>query len=468
MATMVRSCGWSFSWLMLVSLGVAACGRVSDGGSGGDAGTGGQVDAGSNDPDAQPSMGEASIRVSLEGQPTMGLLVVFHDSQGNILAELGTDAAGLASWTIERDSMVTVALTDRELVTFFDVQPFDELSLTTPVELDSSDAGEGTVTITSSDLLGSGHFYRVELGSDFYVTDAASVNETFTIPVQALNDEGKFHVIVTEYDTDNEPHSFGVVSNITPDADSTTAVAVPTPFSSNIPDLSVSIAGAPADSGTLSVESYNRFDGLFITPSWFGLVDRSADVLNGSAATTVPYLGTIGEVEAHVRLSLTGAATFKWIRRRPRPAAPIALDADDLPPRFAAILDTTMPARPAMTWTADKDPANGDTLMANVSWKAADEMTYSWIAYVPPDADGVQMPVLPEGLAAFVPQADAVYNSSTGTTHVDLESLDGYDAFRSQADLMGNFGLVPVTGYEVLPESETGMVISQVRAALPE
>lgn len=411
-------------WIYVL-LFVVGCGEVKakqpDAGGDGDGGMGDAA------PDG-PSVGEATITVKLGGVATTGRPVVFNEADGTIAGEAMTDANGIAKATVHAGATVTVAVTTEDLVTIAGVSPGDDIVLQTPKAYD--DTIGGTVTFGSSSEANGKSFYRVDLGDDQYVTaiNMTSGTRSLNYVLGNVDAAGKIHVVAGVYDANNRLISYAFRAGLTPTMGGTTTSTFSS-WRTDLTDIDVTLSGAPAESTLLRVESANEMSGFLYMPSSFSGAD-TASVTGGQAAVVVPYLAGFGDfIQTSAALTVSSTERFEWHRRVPRPAGDLVLTATDMPPRLSPTLDSSMATRPTASWTVDGgNAAAGDAILVNLDWRDAGGGSYSWYAFVPPDATSITFPVVPSAMAAQSPAQTSIY-SRLEVTHHDLTPLDGFGAF---------------------------------------
>ncbi|MEJ7598198.1 MAG: hypothetical protein WKG01_09840 [Kofleriaceae bacterium] len=436
------------TWLFLFVLG---CGSVTSNppdGAVGDA-----------TPDG-PSVGEATLEVKLGGVATSGLNVVFQDTLGAVVTEATTDASGKATATVHVGAMITVAVSANELITITGVKPGETILLKNPPPYDGTSVGQ--VTFSATQEANNKSFYRADLGDDQYFTlqTMTSGARTMNLLRGNIDAAGKFSMVVAVYDASDKIISYASSSNLTPTIGGTTAVSFPSLYRSDVTELNVTLTGAPADASLLAVDSANEQAGMLFAPSSFAGLDQSS-VAGGNAAVIVPYLGSFGDfvqTTATLRFMTPGTETFTWARRVPRPAGAFVIDAAATPRLGSAMLDTATPTRPVASWTITGNAAAGDANIARLTWRDAGGGSFTWHAYVAPDATTFTFPVVSTALAPQAPSQTSIF-TTVGATHHNLEPLAGFDAFR----------LAPPVDFEqpsVLPLGFISWTASQTRKTL--
>jgi hypothetical protein len=446
-------------WILcgLIGLMAVGCGSVN---SAADASVPDDAPPGTDGP---PATGEATIEVQLLGELAAGLAVVFHDSDGAITAEELTNSTGTASSTIGRDSMITVAAAPDHLLTLFAIQPGDQIVVTTLPDGDGESI-DNDIQVTSNQEAPNVSFYTVEAGQrSFQTGQSLTAGITTSTTSHALNESNEFHVLAVAYDANDEITSYSFVNDLSLDPGDTTAVSVPTPFRTDISTLTVSVNGVPGGDGSMLVESSNHFDGSMWAQSELGGTDQ-ATITNGSASIAVPYLGSFGDgVEVLASVSLD-SGRFLWARRVPLSTSTIDLGPDDMPPQLSATFDSSEAGRPAVSWSADGDVSSGDTVFVSLSWRDADQGTFHWSGFLPPEATEARVPVLPGSLSGQVPAGGSVFSAVT-VHHVDLGSADGYSAFRQRPVLDSSLAIGVDPDFRPLPQGES-VVMSEVSVSL--
>jgi hypothetical protein len=433
--------------LTLLFLFVLGCGNVKSN----------PPDSGVDDaaPDG-PSIGEATLEVKLGGLATPGLEVVFNDSQGAVVTETMTDAAGIATATVNVGAMVTVAVSANELITITGVVPGDHILLKNPPPYDSTTAS--SVTFGASQEATGKSFYRADLGDDEYVTTVNMTTGTRQLDLLRGNIDaaGKMHMVAGTYDEKNNLINYSFVANYTPNLGGTTTVNFPQPWRSDIVDINVTLSGAPADASLLVVNSANEQTGFLYAPSSFAGADQSS-VAGGNAAVTVPYLGSFGDfvqTTAELRFMAPATENFVWARRVPRPAGAFVIDAGAAPRLGAAALDTTTPTRPVASWTVTGDAAAGDASIVRMAWRDSGGGSFTWHAYVRPDATTVTFPAVSAAIGPQAPSQTSIFTQVDTVLH-NLEPLAGFDAFRAAPPIDFDNPLTLPLGFTSWQQSKT-------------
>lgn len=442
---------------MGVFLFLVACGEVKakpDGGGGG----GGGDDSGVADAATDgPAVGDATVAVTLDGVAQSGVRVNFQATDGSLTSEAMTDSNGVATGEVHTNAMVTVAIGPNDLVTITGVNPGEQVVLKNRKPFDST--AVTTAAFGASSEATNKYFYRADVGEangeSTYVTAVNMTSGTRTLDVSrgSLDAMGRFNLVAAVYDMNNKLIAYSS-TNRTPSSTGTTTATVPTPWRTDISELTVSIAGAPTDTTTLSVVSTNEQSGMLYVPSNFPVgspYPGSAPIANGTATVVVPYLAGFGDyVHTRAIVKFAGSTYYErmdLVRRVARPAPAFTIASGDLPARIGSpALDATVPTRPVITWTLSGSTANGDANSVDLNWKDASAATYRWHVYLPPDATTVTFPEVSASIAAQAPAQTSMLSKPTVAQHC-LDPLAGYAAFHLAPPL--NYS--DSTYYETMP-----------------
>lgn len=418
-------------WIGLLVF-LVACGEVKakpDGGGGGGDDDSGVVDA---SPDG-PEVGEATVAVTLDGVAQSGVRVNFQASDGSLTTEAMTDTNGVATGTVHADAMVTVAIGPNDLVTVTGVNPGDDVVLKDTSPFD--DTSVTTAAFGAASEAANKAYYRADVGEDWYVTATSITSGTreLDVPRSVLDATNQFYLVAGVYDLNNKLIAYSFTKR-SPSSSGTTSSTVPTPWRTDVVDLSTSISDAPAGATKLSVESNNEQSGILYMRSTFPAQSPypgQAPIANGTATVIVPYLGGFGEY-VHTRADLqfgTSGGTMTFIRRVSRPASAFAITSADFPARVSSTsVDSSTPTRPMVTWTIDGSTASGDAISVDLSWRDPTAASYRWHLYLPPDATTVTFPEVSASIAAQAPAQSSTVTSAEVAEHC-LEPLSGYAAF---------------------------------------
>ncbi len=394
----------------------------SDSELGGAAGAGDAGGAGG----APAETGPASVTLwqRYADEPFADGSVVFYDPSGSVTAVVEIDANGSATHDVTAGSFVTVAhavpgQAQRELVTFFDVQPGDDL-LTRDTLTPDDATPVGTMSI-SFDLVANGWWYAVSTICPLRSSSGAGTAGPFTIDVypDCIDDSG--NVTLLGWVNPNGGPMLAIAVAEVPFVDQGTfnlsTWAAPTT------DFSLSIT-PPVDTvgGTL------RLDAMHEAQTYWPQIGYFFDSLPTTWGFPRPSSGID---------SILGAADFKlapsggWESHRGRQTRyPTSGDHDIdlsalLPVLEGPAASGDAQGLPAISWeSAPLTDADGGLLTV----RASDDLT--WTLVVPPSVPSpVTPPALPAELAAFQRPAATPFKV-LGMSFTKSTSLGSYAAFR--------------------------------------
>ncbi len=394
--------------------------------------------------------GPAAVTVSTVDGPAAGVDVVFHDSTGQPISHVTTDATGRASAEVDEDAMITVLFLDGEdryRATFLGVQPDDELTFVAP-RVEAQVVGTAYVTI------GEGYpgavTYVLENACSSVFTGDVSQPIPIEVRTTCLSPDGTFHLLVSALDVDGAIMARASLR----DLEWVDPMNVTMPAWGGMATLAVQGTNLP--SGALGVVLQVGYDanGVFFSgPSEGALIDpgQGATLTVQYAPDFADYLQTqIGVMFGPSTDALDGAAMI--IERHATPIASRTVDlTDDFLPRISLpAYDQTDPARPTMSWTADRSLAATDGGAVLFAWSESQGPRQEWGMLVPPDVvSPVQVPALPAELASWAPAAGADYETGT-IWFVDADWVSSYDELRTGVGVGFVFG----DGNDVFPDSD--------------
>jgi hypothetical protein len=437
------------STLALAALAaLAACGQVAADGP--DAHVADPADAHldgdgavTTEPDAQAdaqTTGVASVTVYGEnGFTEPGVAVVFHHADGTVVQKLSTDAHGRASAIVDRGDLVSVARTSaqgaRQVVTFVGVAPGDELRAGDP-GFRASPTPYGTLIVSGIVYPGASSF-----GVDAGCYDSASLDESgvATLP---LYDDGchapaaTLPLYVQARDGLGNPLAYATRPALAGGGDGAVTLVASdwhTDFASSV----ISVVNTPTQQTVYPAVFVDNLPGreIFEFPTHVAGSPQPGENVN--ATVVLPrHLGTGFAHAVTEQLYSGNDQTIRLLAERHASGLPptLLVDAGRFLPRLLgrALVGTGDAARPRLTWIGEAGLEDADGGVVHTSWyDAAAETSHEWILVVPPGATGVQLPALPESLAAWRPTADAAPDAPA-LYFVDTTAAGGYDAFRQR------------------------------------
>lgn len=384
---------------------VAGCGG---GGGGGDPG---------------PATGELSILVLVGGVPEPGVDVVFHSGEdGAVRAHLATDSAGRASEVIDRGDAITIAwlddFSDRELVTFTDLKPLEDLTVELSLGFDSP--VNTTVEIVADPFPGAvDYIVDHPCGLQF----SGDPGGTIELLDECFDPPGNLDIAIDAEDADGEPVAWTVARDVPVSENGSVTITMPawrTDFDTVHYEFTATGSNGPPSALLMSGT----------------LVDGTVVAGNSSAGAALPGTATMprlppGPEQALLTMLLADGSWF--IDVDPEFPDAVTIDAADaLPgPVTVSAAGLGLSARPEVTWSGPSVPGH-DATIAILSWD--DGSWNRWSVYARPRATGdLTFPALPDALAAFRP--DGADEATLSVNHVESSRIFGYGDFRREGHL---------------------------------
>ncbi len=445
------------AWLLLtVPLVAGACGNVSaDADAGPDRPDARVSDDGhaADQPDAQTT-GIVSVTVYNEsGSLEQGASVVFHHGDGTVVQKLSTDAHGIASSVVDAGDLVSVVRTTnqggRQVMTFLGVKPGDQLRSGDPhIRVNAS--MYGTLMVSGVVYAGASGF-SVDAGC----FDGAALDENgvATLPLfDGCHDPaGTVPLYVQARDSVGRPLAYATRPALMSGGTGSVAIAASewrTDFASAV----ISIVHAPTKVTVYPTVFVDNAPGLEVfefNPQVAGSPQPGDNV---NATVVVPRnLGTGYDHSVEEVVYTGNDQTFRLLAARKTGALPASISIDGA--RFLpyltgrAAVGTGDAARPRLTWTSEAALDSVDGGMVHTSWyDPVAQASQEWILVVPPGTTSVQLPALPDSLAAWRPGVDAS-PEAPALYFVEASAIAGYDFFRQH---VGTF-IFYQTGRTFLP-----------------
>jgi hypothetical protein len=385
--------------------------------------------------------------VDSSGAPEALVAVVFSDATGALVGASTTDGTGAASGVVPTGGSVTVLFGTAAaptLVTIFGVEPGDQLSA---VDVSGPEASFiETVSVTALPASppddDAGNTFLVNAGT--CGATGASPPLTFELyesPPPCVV-AGRFPLLLVDQDLSGAPLAFAfqkgnaALADAGPIAISMAAATWSTPAQesvvlSNVPPgfeppeyVFTEIAGGvPSTTSPASLDGGVMFS---VHPGYADFVQTEANVQLG----TPPGDGGPGAVFAAIAARSTTP-----------PSTPVTLDMSQIPPFLETVtLDTTTPARPALSWVGASSLAASDGIVAVVAWSAG-----SWSFVVAPGQTSARAPALPTSSSGWAPGPNASFSPSIVSV-VEASFWSGYAEMRAGAASLVSQSLIDVNG----------------------
>lgn len=376
--------------------------------------------------------GRAAVVVYDEGQPLPNRPVVFHESDGRVVASTKSGADGKASAEIHSNGMVTVAYgtSVRRLVTITGVEPGDEVLVG---EKDDDEAAAGDSVAKAKVKLPGPHpnakRYGVSLGVG--LTDVADPNVPTSMPVlrRYLVDKKKFAVLGLAFEGEGDPVAYAFDWGKLGDQDGgDVAMSLPA-WSKAWREHRFVLAKAPRGAEAIDaalgiVSGEDRFE-----------CGRRKTTLAADADTTLRFAvpKPLGET-AQVRLEIAfGASTDRALFSKRLKTIPTETRLDlgaVLLPRVsnAKVERKTDVARPIVRWESAADASKAKAVFVQLTWPETKE--HVWTIVAPASTmPNVRVPSLPASLAEWRPDARPI---APAIGLVEASEYETYDDVRKK------------------------------------
>lgn len=417
----------------LLSLCLVGCGSVvnhlPDGPPGGD-------------DDAQPDATVMPVKVTVlsylgDGLPNPSATVVFSDEAGNLISDEPLSADGSVTATVPEGSNVTsiqittdnASTLTAALTTVTALKPGDDITIgVKKFPTVRAQGGQTTMTANFTPPAGAGEVdFYTECGTFFSTTSPVTL--TFRDSCHGANFDllmvasGGTLVTPVSLKVTGIAHSDGGSFNITG-----TPIAAQT-FTSNLTNLEANVSSITTTRS--AIVNNTPFGGLSTTVS---------APAAGSLAATAGLVQNVGTrnlvVESWGRTDATVQQRREVMTANLTSSTDIDLAAHRLPWLSGLASSTT-----GMSWTTVQGGASPDGMTAQWSgrWTTGDKVntTVAWRLARPVSPTGSSLIKLPAKYARFDPSAQTgVTTSIAALFMVDYDALDGYDAYKAQADTL--------------------------------
>ncbi len=403
-------------------------------------------DSGAHEAEAGPS--PVVVNVTSASGPENGVVVVFQDASGNVVSPTTTMGSGTASFLAAAGSQVTVVMGSAAspyLVTIQGIAPGDVLAVYDPTA-DLAYAGD-QVNVGSVPNQPAASSYTVDLGG----TGSASTSANFPIVATAAPGSvagGQVSVLVTANGVPDGGSEYTWQTGLALSDAGPVDAAITNPWTSAIATVDMT--------GTLPASAYQLYGTAQLemiaggvpfgasggTPTQW-LLDPDAGL---NATFTYPQ-GFAASVQ--IETGLYANTTYPNVpvstvatRSAPTADASIAVDYSQLPPPLAsAMVDTTNPVQPVVTWSPNDAGAlaGSDGIVLSLLWQSNPNTRWGgmWTFVAPPTSTQVQVPLLPSTVTAFVTDGGATFEQPPTVAYVHTSFVGGYAALRALAGTAG-------------------------------
>jgi hypothetical protein len=385
--------------------------------------------------DAPVASQSVTVNVVRGGGPAIGVLVVFHNTAGDVLETTATGANGKASstpgMTPSQASILLGSGSRRHIITWTAVDAGDEL-----LARDNGDGANG------------GNYYAVTTQGTFVGTTSLNasigtcigynpaspvtifmspdcVRPTTAILARAIGSESDLIAYAFAKGKPAAPTDGGV------GAATVGAWAAPT-------SVTVTAKNLPAQG--------NDFAGLFEIADTLGFENQTGGINQVNGMTTFQVAtGFADAFQAAVRWTPNATpGAVLTVAKRGAPAANTDIDlAGALPTLESAGVVTTTLAQPQAAWTTvgalPLTSTDGGSIF--LSWFDSRENAGSWTLIVPPGATSVKAPAMPTSAEPWLPHGandagPAVQFGEPTVVFADADIIPNYAAFRRQVGLV--------------------------------
>lgn len=375
--------------------------------------------------------------------PIAGVHVVFQDAAGQVVADLVSDANGVATVpTFTSGGQVTAVMGTVEaprLVTIVGVEPGDQLRavdadqvlsdvLTHPFKVSSiptpppPNTSAYTVQMGSCETFGAGPTFGLALTRDCLGT-------------------GSVPLIATALDNTDKPVGFAYAKNVdvlalaAVDGGTQNLTIGGTWQAATTTSYSVSVVNAPSD-GTGRLSYSENVGGV---PTWQSTFYDAIDVDGGADASFKGHAGYPDAIqtEAAIEIGNPGpSVTYQAIATREGPQAQTA-HVFDLSARLPLLTDAGLvdggAAAPSIAWEAASPLTGTDAVVVRLDWNMPNFKTGAWTIVAPPNVTSVVPPQLPASVAAFAPAVGAKFDEPPTVVYFDLDYITTYADLRKIA-----------------------------------
>jgi len=418
--------------------------------------------------------GVANVTVmGTDGLPKGGVMVVFQDAAGAVVATQTTGADGRASSAVADGSMITVAVGGpgaRELVTFLGIKNGDDI-----VALDVMPRPSAFPSVAVTPPGGA------PTAATSYYAYAGDCNTSSAPPVQPIAvfldapclNAGKAPLVALALDGNQGVLAWTSATGVAVLAtDGGTAIAPPLPaWSLAFGSVNVSVTNVPATAPSLALVNAELAGGVALHQSALPAPTEGAA---SASLRTLPGYADSFQPEAQIVRSNGGGPRYiqsvSFVAKNVPPVASGGTVSFDLAQAFPliddAIVDSTLPGQPKLTWTAAGALTGAQGGFARMTWTASQQdgslESSGWSFVFPASTARLAAPVVPASLAAWTPGNETVQLDAVGFFAVD--AVASYEALWSRYP-----GYIPRVGYRaglefVTPPLPSGVTMRGVFA----
>lgn len=401
--------------LTILLAAAAACGSIPA-----------SADGGGDSPDGGGQAGSVEVWVYDQGRPAPDVLVVFHDTDGTVMNVGYTDGDGRAIRDVAPGGMVTVAQTgtndELRLTTVVGVHPGERIPVGSRATVGPDPPSAGEVSIQLPGSWSGASAYAITLGCVNTFTGSTTAPVLLDVPLTCVGTTGTFTVFAAAVDAaQQQPLAYSLAEG-TPNGALTT-VAMPA-WRQDFSGLVVDTFNAPPDSTSVTAAV-----SLVVNGVPFTYPVQSAPIGGGDSAA-MTFLSPPGLAEG-ARMSAAWSVSPESLISYyvDGPAAPLAANGESMLQQVGDLSLNQCGDPLCFHWSTPERAGEADTMFAALRWGSGGT-AYKWILFLPPEASSpFVFPELPEELAAWRPNLDALGPLSAG--YLDSSTVDGYAVFRS-------------------------------------
>ena len=325
--------------------------------------------------EGRPDSGHVSVVVQARGAPVPGAQVVFHDPDGEVIADLVADDTGRAAHDdVPRGGMVTVIVGGNDSVlrlrTLSGLVPGDDVAM---IFSPPDATGDIAISVTAESSFPGAVSHEVETGCTS--AGLAGTSGSLVVNRACRNPEGEVSFLGLAIDDGGAPIAWSFLADV--DVSTTFDVTLPA-WTAPLHTSTLTVTGLP---GTI-LGGFSTID--VFDDDGFGYETQEDGVAASGGTMTMPLYSVVGIGDRAVMLialiaDAGGSEAGSFIISGTSPEIPdTALTADDFLPAFASVaIDMSDPQRPAITW-AEGDPSAYEGVGGALQWTVADETAARW------------------------------------------------------------------------------------------
>ena len=376
-------------------------------------------------PDA-PVVPSVSVTVLGHAGPKSGVRVVFHDSNGAVLETKLTGNDGKATRTGETPAMASALIAvgdyERRIVTWTGVEDGDDLQ----VLADEEEAHLGMYSVT---------FANMPDASIFTVENPCERNESYgtatELPLFSHCARATNAVLAAARPFQGNPTAYAYKKGNPPITDGGTG-AITLDDWKTPGTFTLNVANRPVE-GWFYASLLEIADGAPFENSWSNWDESEKVTYSIAPGFADAYQASVvfeDDIRAERRIGTRVAAG----------SSTVTVDCANLLPALeTAVLDTTTPRRPVVTWTSAAPLTGSDGGVIHFAFTGPTERTHSWTFVVPGTATTVTAPAMPTEAEEFLPpEADSGVPSFFEQPRVlflESNAIPSYASFRKQQGL---------------------------------